>query len=62
MMFNNWPVDIKEDLRIYREKGDEIRDYRMVYSFHLDALTAVSLDTIEHLRQQGVQDIYELPE
>jgi hypothetical protein len=61
-MFDHWPVDMKEDLRIYCQEGDELRDYRMVYSFHLDALTAVPLDTIEHLRQQGVQDISKLPE
>lgn len=61
-MFDNWPIDIKEDLRIFCQDGDADRDYRMVYSFSLDALTPISLDEIERLRQAGVQDIDELPE
>ena len=58
--FDTWPVDVAEDLRIYRE-ADESEKYRMVYSYGLDALTPVSLDEAERLRQRGVQEITELP-
>ena len=60
--FDEWPVDVVEDLRIYREPDDEDRDYRMVYSFDLDALTPVNLDEAEHLRAKGVLEITELPD
>lgn len=60
--FETWPVNVADDLRILRQAGDEGEDYRMVYSFGLDALTPVSLDEVERLRQRGVQEITELPE
>lgn len=60
--FKEWSVPLVEDLRILRRPNDEQDDYRMVYSFSLDALTPASLTEVEELMQLGVLEILELPE
>lgn len=60
--FKEWSVPLVEYLRILRRPNDEQDDYRMVYSFSLDALTPASLTEVEELMQLGVLEILELPE
>jgi hypothetical protein len=60
--FQTWPHKVEVDLRIFRREGDEEQDYRMIYSYSMDALTSVSLEEVMKLQQAGVKEIYELPE
>ena len=60
--FKGWSLPLAEDLRILRRPDDEHDDYRMVYSFSLDALTPASLVEVEELMRVGVQEISELPD
>ena len=36
--FETWPHKVEVDLRIFRRDGDEEQDYRMIYSYSMDAL------------------------
>jgi hypothetical protein len=60
--FETWPHKVEVDLRIFRREGDEEQDYRMIYSYSMDALTSASLEEVIKLQQAGVKEIYELPE
>ena len=60
--FETWPHKVELDLRIFRRDGDEEQDYRMVYSYSMDALTPASLEEVVKLQQAGVIEIDELPE
>ncbi len=60
--FETWPHKVEVDLRILRRDGDEEQDYRMIYSYSMDALTSASLEEVMKLQQAGVKEIYELPE
>ncbi|MDM5176019.1 hypothetical protein PO883_02240 [Massilia sp. DJPM01] len=60
--FDSWPVDLVEDLRIYQSEMHEDADYRMIYSFSLDALSPADLDEVAFLVSRGVQSVTELPE
>lgn len=60
--FATWPHKVEVDLRIFRREGDEEQDYRMIYSYSMDALTSASLEEVVELQQAGVKEIYELPE
>lgn len=60
--FESWPHKVEVDLRIFRRDGDEEQDYRMIYSYSMDALTPASLEDVVKLQQAGVIEIYELPE
>lgn len=60
--FYSWHVDLVDDLRIFQSKMHEDADYRMIYSFSLDALSPASLEEVAFLVSRGVQSVTELPE
>lgn len=60
--FDEWPHELADDLRIFRRKGDENADYRMVLSISMDALTPVPLEEVARLMAAGVPEITELPD